>query len=304
LGLHPVTDDPVRAIPIPGPWRYFAIHPETRALRGGWVHAQHYRALLDELSSFNLYLHLNPSTGNHIRPRSGEVLGWQAILIDLDPPEREPFHDEILRVHEGITRAVIDLFGIFVQPALVDTGRGAHWWITFPTVTPPPTWAPAGMRGFLRALVKHPAIAPWADLVDFSNTDLPRLARAPGSINHRNGRVARTLLTGFPRAAVVPRLEQFVPVQKETARKIPLDASDWAAYLPRVTWGAANYLTLGAENGGRHDGACKAAYSLRREGCPEREVIKALFWGNSISSDPLDEFEVHRIVETTRRSVS
>lgn len=138
-------------------------------------------------------------------------------------------------------------------------------------------------------------------IVDPSVSDLPRLMRCPGTINQKTGErayfVTDTVTANLLGAwAVQPymawKLLKYTPSDRLYPSAVPdssalPDGAPWQAALSRVNPTAANFVTYGSTEPGRHRACVAAARALAETGLSEEEVLKALIVGGERSRPEL-----------------
>jgi len=120
-------------------------------------------------------------------------------------------------------------------------------------------------------------------IVDPSVSDLPRLMRCPGTYNRKTGKMAHWHSGD---ADVQPNLGRLLLKYTPTDRLWPAPAvgqdgvlpegAPWQAAGSRINATAANTITFGATEPGRHRAMCAVARALAEVGISEVEIVKAL----------------------------
>jgi hypothetical protein len=128
------------------------------------------------------YIALNP-----VRYRGGPVAGIRAIAVDLDYYKVAGWSGCDPRYVLAAVLEHLVAAGVPGPPLAVSTGRGLQLaWLVTPTKNRAAPKARATMRGLVRLLVSFGA--------DPACTDLTRVFRLPGTVNSKNGAVARLLV--------------------------------------------------------------------------------------------------------------
>jgi hypothetical protein len=231
---------------------------------------------------FDMYIQLNASRlGWRFRPSAQYVPAIQGVLVDLDP-NKDVDHtsmDDLDTAYGHLLKSSVNRG----QVTVVDSGRGYQLWVL--TQNLPPEQAPR-IATFLRSFPKMSSCK-----VDTACSDLPRLARCPGTLNTRVGERAQFLTIGarpksgdwlraFPPMAVLPPPEP-APIE---------GGQNWQVYFSRLTTAAQRFILSGAMRGGRHRGAFAAAASMRDAGAPADVALEAVREGASMCG--LDEGSV------------
>jgi len=133
-------------------------------------------------------------------------------------------------------------------------------------------------------------------IVDPSVSDLPRLMRCPGTYNRKTGKQARAHFRSDS-DAVQKNLGRLLLKYTPTDRLWPAPAvgqdgvlpegAPWQAAGARINMTAANTITFGATEPGRHRAMCAAARALAEVGISEVEIVKALTVAGSRSRPEL-----------------
>lgn len=131
-------------------------------------------------------------------------------------------------------------------------------------------------------------------IVDPSVSDMPRLMRCPGTYNRKTGRMAgihsgtmdvqknlgRLLLKYTP-------TDRLWPAPTVGQDGVLPEGAPWQAAGARINMTAANTITFGATEPGRHRAMCAAARALAEVGISEVEIVKALTLAGSRSRPEL-----------------
>jgi len=131
-------------------------------------------------------------------------------------------------------------------------------------------------------------------IVDPSVSDLPRLMRCPGTYNRKTGAMAyfhsgddvvhrnlgRLLLKYTP-------TDRLWPAPAVGQDGVLPEGAPWQAAGSRINATAANTITFGATEPGRHRAMCAAARALAEVGISEVEIVKALTLAGSRSRPEL-----------------
>lgn len=251
---------------------WFAKRGKQRA--GGVLRsAQSLGRAVQNMPGWNWYVGMNPARPHGIKARRQDVLAFEKLLVDIDPVTCD------LAPHAAAEDVVLALWRLGLPTGAItvlDSGRGLHLWLHFEHRGIASQEEAVDIERRCNALLRHlsAALPPEHGCrIDTCTSDLPRVARLPGSVNQGTGRPARVLSLGGGRA---PRsvLQSFVPAAPPE-RQRPSDVGNLAAVLPHLSWRATQFLKLGVEQGGRHAAAVAAARSLREAGVPHE---RALAW--------------------------
>lgn len=259
------------------------------------------KAVLLKTPANNVYIQLNPTnkTAGSGRPNASHVNRIQAILIDIDPIQQ--ISDSYLDIVMGEIEQNLSEYGIDQnQMALIDSGRGRQIWILLnrSTELAPRTRAlvHAVSRGFTDEAVK----------IDTSCSDLVRLARMPGSVNLKTGRVAQVIRAAKPGegsswlndAAFDPK-----PTPTPPSRLFQPNTT-WWHFLSHLTYTAQRFITEGISEPGRHQARVATALSLVEAGVPVGVAHELLIRGMGLCEPPLTDYhEVLRVYEDAQRKI-
>lgn len=241
----------------------------------------------------NVYLQLNPTnkTAGSGRPSASHVSRIQAILLDLDPIKDVTSS----YVHDVLGEIESYLLGLGVaekQIALVDSGRGGQIWILINVTA---DFTPR-VRAFVWAISKR--FADKSVKVDTSCTDLVRLARMPGSVNLKTGRVAYVIRSGKAKDCAWLFDERFEPTPTPTPPSLLINNSKlaWWRFISYLTYTAQRFITEGISEPGRHSARVACALSLVEAGVPAQIGHELLVRGMSLCSPVLTDYsEIDRI---------
>jgi len=132
-------------------------------------------------------------------------------------------------------------------------------------------------------------------IVDPSVSDLPRLMRCPGTYNRKTGKQARSYFySGTDVQKNLGRLllkytpkDRLWPAPAVGQDGVLPEGAPWQAAGARINMTAANTITFGATEPGRHRAMCAAARALAEVGISEVEIVKALTLAGSRSRPEL-----------------
>lgn len=258
--------------------------------------------MVEVMEGWNLYVCLNPARPWGIKPRSRDVFEYRQLLIDLDPIDAAP---DPKRATYNAMRTLDEMFH---NPAWVhlDSGRGEQLWLQF---EPCPILSPVEGENIERhaaALLRLVArgLEPIHGCrVDPCTSDLGRIARLPGSVNQKTGRLARIIpqyLNNRDPLGIGALLDVEAPAPPERQRQVRCkDLTNLFALLPHLTWRATEFLKLGVGEPGRHAACVAAARSLKELGVSRMQAEAWLFDGAERCRPQLDEQDVVRIMRDT-----
>lgn len=243
--------------------RYFAKRSDGSAL-GGRLYSP--EALvrgarnLDELG-YDVYLHLNPSTGRGLKATSRQVTALRHILIDLDPVSPElaatTAMNAVLDVADNIHS------GTLFAANVLDTGRGAQAWVDMGNFRPIDSVGriERATSRFLQAL-RREWDGRYGYRIDAVCYDLGRIARCPGTRNTKTGTMAKLISRAHHPLEPGTFLHAFYTEPPRVAVERPKNISNLMATAPHLNWLSREFLHNGVEEGDRHHAAYAAARSL------------------------------------------
>jgi hypothetical protein len=238
-------------------------------------------------SDWDCYIQLNPTRSRTSpRPHASDVSHVQAILIDVDP----------VGVGSTPVEQMMHSLGGLGVPAdsvsIIDSGRGWQFWLHMEPIAIIGEGSCASVvRQFVRTVTRAFVSEGWR--VDTRCSDLARLARLPGTVNQKTGRLATLVQGGTP----VPSLyllrlepdEAFEPVPGS-----PPEIARWVDVASRLNASAYAFITEGVEEPGRHGACWMTATSLREAGALPALALSLLRIGASRCRPKLPASEVNR----------
>jgi hypothetical protein len=283
-------------------------------------------------AGFDLYFSPNPIKGPlHKKATKSDVVEARHLWIDRDPRAGEPLEAERAAMLASLTTNLPE--GMPRPNRVIDSGRG--YWGYWKLATPQPV---DGSKNNVNGPLTE-AVECYGRCIEqaFGNRfadgchNIDRIARLPGTINHKTGGLARVLhefsheephaIESFPRGVTKPK-DQETPKEekfKPRANYEPIDPTDPALAKIDPKWSHVDYAA--AYGGDRSRAAfgfvceCKRAgiaddviarclmhwpigTCLREKPNVDRELIRILARGNEFTIDPkLAEMnEKHHVV--------
>lgn len=275
------------------PIRYFA--KSQGALHGGWCKTyRSFARTVQNLVNWDFYVTLNPSMGLGVKAKSAEVSHWSRILIDIDPVTPDALPPYACGLVCGLLMRRFDDIGSSMT--VIDSGRGYQVWIE---LEPLPIASREQARRIERSISKlYQSVAPEGGgcRIDTSCSDLGRVARCPGTLNTKSGRLAEILTrySAWPLTPFSPRriLDAFPP--EEDLHTPIVGPVPHKGIIPYLSERAANFFTDGVTEPGRHAAAYALAASLRELGVPREEALSMVVSGGSLCRPPLSDMECAR----------
>jgi hypothetical protein len=316
-------------------------YPNVRwaARRGDRMEGSYARSA-DELVSFaeayqdrNFYVQPNPSTRiGGTRVSADDIVAWRWFIVDLDPKEGVEFPQyakAVSSVIDSMHRLTGALSSQRAWPRHTFSGRGHQLWYRVDfhvpldclhiiirvdrTTLEITTEGQVDMRRAIRAAQSYwlhrltqrldPA---YGVEIDPSCSDLPRLARCPGTVNQKTGQEAYVLrhalhaLDGLSFLRAVPN-ERYLQA-RVPERMVLGPGTPWQAADPYLTKTASRFINQGSREPGRHSDATAAARSLAEAGIEYDQIMDALALGASRCSPPLED-QIH-LERTARDAVA
>lgn len=275
------------------PIRWRALAPQSPVMSG-------YVNTLDELVNvaaasmrgWDVYIGLNHIPTDQ-RPLAKNVCEWEWLLVDLDPADGIILGPEdVIPVLDNIA----NLIGTELAPDILHTGNGIHIWLRLEQdVLVNAEQAQHCARRFLKLI--NPGKSRFQ--VDPSTGDLARIARLPGSINQRTGRMAQFIQAGQSKDAIpASRIVALSAGHDEPTSECEHPESDgtWRDVWSHLTATAQNFIEHGAFKGERHDRLWHTARKLRELGVGELSAWEALLNAAEHCDPMLDARDVRRVV--------
>lgn len=273
-------------LPVPaGCYRHVFLR-SSKGVRSTWVaNAKELGLLVLRCSpQWNIYIQLNPTNNKAvIRPNSACVPFIQAILVDIDPVEPDARPGQAVE----IALRKVTHWGVHpMQGAIINSGRGYQIWIlTHPIKAT--TEAAGRVRRFVGELSASLGVQ-YGCRIDTSCTDLPRVARMPGSVNLKTGNKVTIHYPALPYAADWLWADRFTPLSIPEPPE-PLTQGKWQDYFIRLTSAAQDFILFGASEGTRHQQAYATARSLRESGAPRGLALELVLKGAGACDLSIDE---------------
>lgn len=281
-------------------YRWFAKCPSGICGGSYVVDQQLYRTIANLRSGSDIYIGINPALrADRIKVSDCDIGSIQNILVDVDPvgPNTAPLDFAL----PAIVRTIGSLLESRPGIRCIDSGRGIQLWLAV-TPTAPSTIVPRNWRQavgtFLRRLDAALDAGARGFHIDTACTDLSRLARCPGTINHRTNRptVDFGWMTGEP---IQPNafLAKFAEPDAAMLHPNGQTFDVWWKAFSYLTVSARRFITEGVKSGERNDAAYKTAAALRAAGIPVTQTRYALQQGNKLCvPEPLATQELERIL--------
>jgi hypothetical protein len=290
------------------PCTYFGKHPVRGTIGGFATSEQQFIRALTNLTRLNYdcFCNINPTRPVAKKAARPDCLSFSRILLDFDPATGEPL------VWERIRGAVTDVLGERgILPEMVTaihTGRGIHCYLHLTPLRLKDDihrqQVERATSHLLRSLSQSlPSEFPAR--LDSITSDLARVARCPGTINQKCGRMAHIIQVASrttPAAFTDWLLEQPVPPSSSPSRVAQVDSQNLWRLLPHLTDTAQQFLCEGAPEGRRHHDAFATARSLREHGVPPGQALEWVSLGGSKSQPSLTEEECRGPVKSAYRA--
>ena len=244
---------------------------------------------------FNWYATLNPTRARaSLKARSSDVIEWAWILLDVDPmtPDADP---------EACMNFILDTHQIREYCAVLDSGRGRQAWVSVRPMSLSGDIIRGQIERSTSAWLRSLDPARFGCRVDTSCSDLCRVARLPGTVNHRTGRTATFM--SLPSEQLDPQeILKYYPGEAETGQQrhaqVGSESASLASILPYLTETAAHFLTEGATAPGRHSACYATARSLCEAGVPIERASVWLLAGGAICNPILPIRDILRALRT------
>ena len=255
---------------------------------------------------YDCFCNINPTRPVARKAARQHVTAFSRILLDFDV-----LAGRAQLVWDGVRGDIAELLtgGGLVEMAavsVISTGRGIHCYIH---CTPlrlesdlQRLQVEHATSHFLRGIAAALPDSMGARL-DSTTSDLARVARCPGTINTKCGRMARIIQVAsseMPPSFTHWLLEQ-APSRPVPQPKVGADTSNLWRVLPHLTDTAQRFLCEGAPEGRRHHDAFATARSLREHGVPHGLALEWVSLGGSHCRKPLLEEECRGPVASAYR---
>jgi len=249
--------------------------------------------------NWSAYLQLNPSSYKlRFRASTHDITHVSLFLVDLDLMDSTA-HEQWNDWGKRVIWLVNSILGAEYDPAWIHSGRGLQlWYRQEPLIPVTPSnvkqipWATSALLRKLNEHIEAESNGAWC--VDTSCSDLPRLARMPGSINQKTGEPAVILWEGKPSIDFTERLLAWAPPFKEQPVHDGETHSNWIKVFHRLSGLAKDFISEGVPAPGRHKGAYGTAASLRDAGI-NLEMARLLLQRGALKcSPPLNPEEIEK----------
>lgn len=266
---------------------------------------EEYRRVVDNSRRMrgNLYYHINDVVlqKDAIKASRADVLMWRRVLIDLDP---------MLSIGQNTEALMHTIHRLFKKWSytVVFSGRGYQVLInTVPLNLMSHDLAKEQLEATIAAFLRKYAqdFEACGYRVDTSCSDLARIARAPGSINQKTGKMAYVVATNVGENLLASELQELVGPVAVSYPKPVTHAKDFAntktwnlaRVLPHLTERAATFLVEGVVEPGRHAAAYGTGANLAEIGVPVELAESWIIQGAARCTPPLPENEARRAFE-------
>jgi hypothetical protein len=259
---------------------------------GGLVQSPRQLSTLLSNTDWDLYVHINPTDMRRASPKASarEVTHLTNILLDIDLVSLDADPDAALDC--ALTELDLLAKGSRSATTLVHSGRGRQAWVSFhPLELSLPSLRHEVERA-TSALFRQLPTGQWGCRIDYSCSDVSRVARLPGSINQKTQTPAFVLSKGSTLCdpSLLLRFDPGPP----PAVELPPSPRALGYVLPYVTARAARFFTSGVESPGRHAAAFAAAASLAELNIPFDTAVDWVAEGGALCNPRLSALEAHR----------
>jgi hypothetical protein len=281
-------------IEVDGQVAYFGRREDNR-VTGGWARdPEHLTTIATNLerAGFNVYTHLNRSEHKRsVKGSTRHITEWRHLFIDVDPV------GDPSQIGDVMARALCEL------PArgstIIDSGRGMQAWVRMIEMPTPDAESRARVERSMSALLRK--VATVADLpgckVDSGCSDLARVARLPGTINTKTGRMAQ--LHARYSSRVHPEwVLAHDPGQPEPIATKLTNPCRFLEVWPHLTLTAETFMFDGMVEPGRHNAAIATVRNLRELGVPMDVAMGWALTGAGRCRPRLDQGYIERTVRS------
>lgn len=288
--------------------RWFSLRPSDGVKYGGIVERwSSFDRIISNLSprGFNLYFGLNfTNRWDGIRIKSEDVTHAGALIFDLDPVAATPQLGDGLAAAKKAVQLAENHLNVHLQPCYIFTGRGVQAWALIDPIHLPDRDAQQRWRqgvGSLLQTVSRDLGTYLGYRLDTSCSDLARVVRLPGSVNHKTGFHAHIIEPGA-RVSLAPAPNRFPETFGLGFRTwsvepvAPQDSLTLDKVWSHLSVTARRFIADGVDEPGRHAACFASAASLREAGMVERSTLRILRTVALRCGPPLPPAEVDRCV--------
>lgn len=253
----------------------------------------------------NCYVGINKASRAVVKACREDIIEWNHVLIDIDPGEGRTLNGVVFDcgyVEGALMRHWPESQGAAIA---LYTGRGSQIWLKLRpmplTSIPERAQVESATAAFLRALAAKVPETPsvFGSHIDFSCSDLARVARCPGTINLRTNAYANLLHVAHE--AMDPAvILAHLPKDALPSHATPA-SSKLSDLLPFLSARAAKFLTEGVGYPGRHSAAYAAARSLLELGQTPERVRALVIIGGTLCRPMLSSEDCSYATETALR---
>jgi hypothetical protein len=185
-----------------GPIHWTAKNPRGRAAVGG--HSRDTTALIrhaNQQDGWDFYVSLNPSSRSCIKPSKDDITHLSCVGIDIDP-HKDAKEIDIEPAARALDSALTSFTSTPNSHIILSSGRGIWAWVF---IEPRPLLttedresADSLIKGFTASFIQTHSHLSNHGNIDSSCAELSRIARCPGTINHKSGNQAHICIDYYP----------------------------------------------------------------------------------------------------------
>lgn len=183
------------------PVHWTAKNPLGRAAVGGFANsAENLVRCANQQDGWDFYVSLNPSSRSCIKPAKSDITHLSCVGIDLDPHKNSDF--ELEPAAKALDSAVFNFLESPNSHCIISSGRGIWAWVF---IQPKHLAndvdreeADALIKGFTSSFIDASPHLSKFGTIDTSCAELSRIARCPGTINHKVNQNAHICIDYFP----------------------------------------------------------------------------------------------------------
>lgn len=276
---------------IGGPVNWTAKNPRGRAAVGG--QSADSAALIrhaNQQDGWDFYVSLNPSGRSCIKPSKDDITHLSCIGIDIDP-HKESKAVELEPAARALDTAISEFVGSPNSHIVISSGRGIWGWLFVEpkplTTTEEREEADALIKGFTAAFCNSAPHLSRYGHIDSACAELSRIARCPGTINHKSGSAAHICIDYYP-VDRLPFLKfeelaaPLAPSRGAPQPPSPITGRSIHEIVPHCNVTSRQFILLGVDSSteSRHRRLFSAAKNLLELGI-EPDIAEYMLWSGA-----------------------
>lgn len=273
------------------PINWTAKNPRGRAAVGG--QSPDSAALVrnaNQQDGWDFYVSLNPSSRSCIKPSKEDITHLSCVGIDLDP-HKDVKTVDYMQAAQALDSAIARFTGSPNSHIILSSGRGIWAWVF---IQPKPLAsteereeADALIKGFTAAFSSYASHLSKFGLIDSACAELSRIARCPGTTNHKTGSEAFICVDFFPVERLsFSRFEELAaplaPSRGLPQPPSPINGRSIHEIVPHCNVTSRQFILLGVDSSteSRHRRLFSAAKNLLELGI-EPDIAEYMLWSGA-----------------------